>query len=132
MLLNKNICNLGLLIVLSQLANAQTSASYMNTPDVSGKLVPYKPSRAEMLKRYQHAALMDSITKNTVFKTSVQPYWQENGNTFWYRNTLKDSVTEYILVDAAKRTKTLAFDHQKLATALSKTSGKNIDSKRMK
>src|ERR1700759_4773386 len=45
-------------------------------------------------------------------------------NKFWYR-VLTPQGSEFILVDAAKATRTSAFDQQKLATALSSATGKN-------
>lgn len=51
----------------------------------------------------------------------VIPNWI-NGDKFWYRN-LNAQGSEFILVDAAKGTRTAAFDQQKLATALSSATG---------
>jgi dipeptidyl aminopeptidase/acylaminoacyl peptidase len=94
-------------------------------------LTPYKPSRSEMLNRYAKAQLLDSIAKNTVFKSNVQANWLQGGNKFWYRNILKDSVREYLIVDAVNGEKGKAFDHEKLAAALSVASAEVVDSKRI-
>ncbi len=93
----------------------------------------YRPSRDEMLARYRKAAALDSIAnRNLVFKTSVVPNWQADGESFWYRNVLKDSVVEYLYVNAAKATKQKAFDHTRLAQALGKASGKTYDPLRLR
>ncbi len=81
-------------------------------------LPPYKPSAEEMRMRYKKAEIMDSVARNKVFKTNLQANWQADGESFWYKNILPDSVTEYILVHAGKRTKQPAFDHTRLAKAL--------------
>ncbi|WP_255696483.1 DPP IV N-terminal domain-containing protein [Solitalea lacus] len=94
-------------------------------------LSPYKPTHSEVIERYQKAALLDSMVKNTVFKMNIQPNWQADGNSFWYRNYSKDSTTEYIYVDAVNGKRQLAFDQSRLAEAISKVSGKPIDARRM-
>jgi dipeptidyl-peptidase 4 len=45
---------------------------------------------------------------------------------FWYRNTLADGA-EFILVDPVKRTRARAFDHVRLAAALSQAAGGSFD-----
>ena len=49
--------------------------------------------------------------------TSVTPRWLE-GDRFWYRNRKFDGF-EFILVDPTARTREYAFDHERLAAALS-------------
>jgi hypothetical protein len=44
---------------------------------------PWRPTREEVLQRYRDMMLLDSITKNTVFKMRVQANWQADGNSFW-------------------------------------------------
>ncbi len=61
----------------------------------------------------------------------MDPHWSGDGNRFWYRNDLADGVREFVVVDAAKGTKQPAFDHAKLAEALSKTLGKPVDATRL-
>ncbi|SIN67824.1 S9 family peptidase [Chitinophaga niabensis] len=88
------------------------------TNSLSAQQLPYHPDEEEMTGRYKHARLLDSISRNTVFKSTVRANWSVDGRSFWYANTLKDSVKEYILVDAASGKKRPAFDHAKLAAAL--------------
>jgi dipeptidyl aminopeptidase/acylaminoacyl peptidase len=65
-----------------------------------------------------------------VYKTRIIPHWfvlrmpDGTENTcFWYRNNLSDNTKEFVLVNAERRTRQPAFDHQKLASALSKATG---------
>jgi len=76
-------------------------------------LPPYQPSAAEEKTAYQQASQLDSIIRGKAYKTTVKPHWQANNKSFWYKNYLKDSTAEYILVDAVKGTKSPAFDHEK-------------------
>ncbi|HSC39625.1 MAG TPA: hypothetical protein VLD19_17190, partial [Chitinophagaceae bacterium] len=64
-------------------------------------LPAWQPTRAEEIKRYKQALLIDSAVKNTVYKAGVLATWQPGGEKCWYRNTGKDSTQEYIYVDAA-------------------------------
>jgi dipeptidyl aminopeptidase/acylaminoacyl peptidase len=52
------------------------------------------------------------------------PVWEESSDTFVYRKTV-DGGHEFVLVDAAAQTKQPAFDHAKLAAALSAASGED-------
>ncbi len=58
-----------------------------------------------------------------VYKARINPHWLDDNTRFWYRNDLKGSTSEFILVDAEKGTRAPAFDHTKLAAALSKAAG---------
>ena len=62
-----------------------------------------------------------------VYKARIIPHWfvlrmpDGTENTcFWYRNNLSDNTKEFVLVNAERGTRQPAFDHQKLASALSK------------
>ncbi len=59
-----------------------------------------------------------------VYKAQVLPHWFADGTRFWYRNDLRDRQREFIVVDAEKGSRERAFDHEKLAAALSKAAGK--------
>jgi dipeptidyl aminopeptidase/acylaminoacyl peptidase len=73
-------------------ASAQPASGY-SAP------APYQPSRPEIMERYHKARYLDSIATRSIFKTVVRPHWSADNSSFWYRNFLKDSVKEYILVD---------------------------------
>jgi dipeptidyl aminopeptidase/acylaminoacyl peptidase len=55
-----------------------------------------------------------------VYKARIVPHWFAGDTKFWYRNDLRGQAKEFILVDAEKGTRQPAFDHDKLAAALSK------------
>jgi dipeptidyl-peptidase-4 len=57
----------------------------------------------------------------TIFKIAVKPNWIEGGNRFWYRNDTR-AGKEFILVDPARNVRQPAFDHTRLAAALSTAS----------
>ncbi len=64
-------------------------------------------------------------TSPLVFSDSVRPAWIDE-NTFWYRNTIPEGY-EFVLVDAEKKQKKRAFDHEKLASALSEATDKSYE-----
>ncbi|WP_440134273.1 prolyl oligopeptidase family serine peptidase [Chitinophaga sancti] len=87
---------------------------------------PYQPSAADEKIAYQQAAHLDSIIRGKAYKTIVKAHWQADNKSFWYKNYLKDSTVEFIVVDAVKGTKAPAFDHAKLASALNKYDARHL------
>ena len=80
----------------------------------------FQPTHQQMIERYKRAERIDSLTKNAVFKSTVNAHWAADGKSFWYCNILKDSVLEYIRVDAVSGKKSPAFNAEKLTAALKK------------
>jgi dipeptidyl aminopeptidase/acylaminoacyl peptidase len=74
-------------------------------------------ARAEKFMAYNTTPL--------VFGTGIRPNWIA-GDRFWYRVTRQDSA-EFILVDPVKGTRAPAFDHARLATALSSVAGQTYE-----
>ena len=71
---------------------------------------------------YAHAEkFMTYNTNSLVFQNAVRPTWLPD-DRFWYRNTLADGA-EFVLVDPTRATRLPAFDHTRLAVALSKAAG---------
>ena len=64
-------------------------------------------------------------TNPLVLNAGVRPNWLPDGR-FWYR-TLRAAGPEFVLVDPAARTKRPAFDHDRLATALSAAAGRTYE-----
>jgi dipeptidyl aminopeptidase/acylaminoacyl peptidase len=73
---------------------------------------------------HERANTLFRRSQNSVFKMTVAPHWDSAGNSFWYRNDLPGGAREFIRVDAERGQRQLAFDHEKLAQALAKVSGK--------
>jgi dipeptidyl-peptidase-4 len=71
------------------------------------------------LEDYQRAErFLPGNVRHLVYVADVTPHWIEKTNRFWYRKVaLKE--TAFILVDAEQNTSGPAFDHERLATALS-------------
>lgn len=73
---------------------------------------------AVTVQDYQRAEkFLGRFTAPLVRHGAVNPNWIGDGR-MWYRNVTAEG-TEFILVDPAAQTRTLAFDHQRLANALS-------------
>jgi dipeptidyl aminopeptidase/acylaminoacyl peptidase len=82
---------------------------------VAAQQVP--PTRALTTADYARAErFLRTQTAPLVLGASVQPAWLAE-DRFWYRNTFADGV-EFVLVNPARKTRTRAFDHTKLAAAL--------------
>ena len=77
-------------------------------------------------KDYEHAeSMLGYNTEQLVDHGSVRPNWLP-GDRFWYR-TLTPQGSEFILVDPAKKSRSAAFDQQKLAAGLSAAAGKKYE-----
>ena len=75
---------------------------------------------------YKRADSLSTLITGKVFYGNVRPVWiGENGN-FLYEN-FTPTGTEFVLVNAAARTKKPAFDQKRFASALEAVSGKKVD-----
>ena len=92
-------------------------AQQVNTPALTAN----DYARAEKMMAYNTAPLVDYA--------SVRPNWINN-NQFWYR-VLTPQGSRFMLVDANKKTRAAAFDHEKLAASLSSATGKTYQANRL-
>jgi len=67
---------------------------------------------------FERAYGLRSRVQDKIYNVPEAPNWLEKTNRFWYRKTVKGG-NQFVLVDAAAATKAPAFDHEKLAAALS-------------
>ncbi len=67
---------------------------------------------------YERSASLGTRTQNLVYNTITDTGWITGSSDFWYRKTVKGGGT-FVLASPAAKTKTAAFDHAKLAAALS-------------
>jgi dipeptidyl-peptidase-4 len=80
------------------------------------------------LEDYQRAErFLPGNVRHLVYVADVTPQWIEKTNRFWYRRVgvkvgsgIGINESEFVLVDAEQNTSAPAFDHERLATALSK------------
>lgn len=80
---------------------------------------------------YRRAASLSARNALTKVKNShVSPVWLPDRDVFWYRRQTADGW-EFVAVDADRATRAAAFDHGRLASALSATLGKPIDAARL-
>src|SRR6185503_14605557 len=74
-------------------------------------------------KDYQQAEdFLGYNTQQLVDRGNVNANWYAP-DKFWYR-TLTPDGSEFVVVDAVKGTKSVAFDHNKLAASLTTATGK--------
>jgi dipeptidyl-peptidase-4 len=67
---------------------------------------------------------------NPLVNGIVQPNWIADREEFWFRKTSSVAV-QFVLIDAATGAEQPAFDHEKLAAALSKLTGRTLDAKKL-
>jgi dipeptidyl-peptidase-4 len=66
-----------------------------------------------------------------LFRDRVDPHWLAGSARFWYLVALPGDRREFVLVDAARGTREPAFDHQRLARALSGAWGRAVEPDRL-
>jgi dipeptidyl-peptidase-4 len=72
------------------------------------------------LADYQRAQqFLPGNLRHLISLADVNPHWIEKTNRFWYRKATP-AGSEFVLVDADRNTSGPAFDHEKLADALSR------------
>ena len=68
---------------------------------------------------------LGDAVRQLVFEGDVSPRWIDNTSRFWYLNE-KPEGKEFILADPVQATRRPAFDHGRLASALSQALGKAV------
>jgi dipeptidyl aminopeptidase/acylaminoacyl peptidase len=80
---------------------------------------------AETYRRAE--AVLPSNVAPKLRNGAITPIWLPDGNRFWYRRETP-AGWEYVAVDPGRATRAAAFNHVRLAVALSKVLGVHIDS----
>lgn len=113
----KNSLGLGFLTFLLIIGIAATAFSSTN---------PDKNNQVLTVEDYAHAEkFLRHYTEPLVLGADVRPHWLD-GERFWYRNRFEKGF-EFILMNTKKRTRERAFDHQKLASTLSRVTDKSYE-----
>jgi len=110
--------------VIPVLSFGLTSAALIS-PSVCAAQQAASQANAVTAADYQHAEKFLPYNTTPLVFHQVRPTWI-SGDRFWYRDTGPDGV-EFVVYDAARGTHQPAFDHAKLAAALSATAGKTYD-----
>jgi len=79
---------------------------------------------AEVTKEdYARAEQFLLHSQKLAFKLRVTPQWIHDSSRFWYKNDSRDGK-EFVIVDPVQNVHRPAFDHARLASSLSKETGK--------
>ncbi len=103
--------------VLSPVPTVRPLAAQQPTPYAPASLNADDYARAERF--------LASHTSPLVLRASVRPRWLD-ADRFWYADHIADG-TEYILVDPAAGTRAPAFDHRRIAAALSSVADTSLE-----
>jgi dipeptidyl aminopeptidase/acylaminoacyl peptidase len=71
---------------------------------------------------YARAFALPALVRNKIYDVVQSPTWVTGSEKFWYRKSVKGG-DEFVLVDPTGPTKAPAFDHTRLAAALSAAAG---------
>jgi dipeptidyl aminopeptidase/acylaminoacyl peptidase len=80
---------------------------------------------------YTRADALRERTRGTVFGGRVEPHWYADGDRFWYRSERAGGAHEFVAVDAVAGTRQPAFDHSRLAAALTRATEKPHEAARL-
>ena len=80
---------------------------------------------------YERAAKLPELTRDKVFHARVEPHWLADNTRCWYRVDLPEGKKQFLLVDAEKGEKSPAFDHARLAEALTQAAAQPCDPQRL-
>src|SRR3954463_563914 len=94
-------------------------------------LAPFRCTAAQLHDSPQQRFGRRGEQGEHVYKDRITPHWFATNTQFWYRNDLKGGGKEFILVNAEKGTRQRAFDHGKLAKALSTAAGKEFSADKL-
>jgi len=83
------------------------------------------------LDDYARADALHAQTRDKVFGDRVLPHFDADGDRFWYRGDRADGAHEFMIVDAVSATRRPAFDHAKLAAALTRATEKPHEATRL-
>lgn len=97
-----------------------------------GTLQPFKPSTNEFLNIIKQAAALDTALRNVAATHTIVPFWQEDKTSFYYRKNLPGRNWQYVYVNPLSSTRKIAFDHDRLAKALTGVTGKNHEASRLR
>ncbi|ASP47743.1 S9 family peptidase [Cognaticolwellia beringensis] len=82
------------------------------------------------IEKYQQAERkLAKHTENLVFGTVEQASWTENNTLIYQSNT--EQGTQFFSIDAVTKTKRLAFNHQKLASALARITEQEVNQEKL-
>ncbi len=79
---------------------------------------------------YERAAELRTKFQSLALDIMDRSSWIGKTPRFWYRKSVKGGY-EFYVVDAAARTKKIAFDHERLASALAKVLKDKVDAKNL-
>ena len=74
---------------------------------------------------YERAKNLRKLTENKVYRDRVEAHWLSNTTQFWYEVKTGANSHEFIFVNAEKGERKPAFDHAKLADALTRAGVKD-------
>src|SRR4029450_7460100 len=82
--------------------------------------VSYRPAAQgqDVKAAYDRAESFNRRTEGLIVGVAETPVFVEGSSKLWYRKSVKGG-NEFVLVDAAAKTKAPAFDHARLAASLS-------------
>ncbi len=80
---------------------------------------------------YERSEKIREQFSNKVFRRWVTPHWFSNGDRFWYRSQTAADSFEFIVVDAQRGVREVAFDHAQVAKLLNEKTQKDFKASKL-
>ncbi|WP_231465380.1 S9 family peptidase [Pedobacter sp. Leaf132] len=91
----------------------------------------YAPTAKDIAEAYSRANKLDTLLRNIPTNNEIVPVWLKNGTAFWYKKNLPNKNWEYFYVDAETGKRTSAFDAERLAQNIEKTTERKTSALRL-
>jgi len=92
---------------------------------------PFKPSPTELKNSYIRANEFQKRAEGAALNLNLKANWFDDGRRLWYRRELPDRSFDFLQVQAQTGKSSPAFDHARLAEALSKHLGRDVKADRL-
>lgn len=92
---------------------------------------PFTPSESELTAAYASANEFQKRATNATLNLNIKVNWIGKGDQFWYVRQTGFGEKEFVLVEASTGSRKAAFDHQRLASALSRETKGTVVAKKL-
>lgn len=80
---------------------------------------------------YERMRQWQTATRQTVYRSRVQPHWSADDRRGWYRVLVAQNESEFVVFDTTTGTRRPAFNAEKLAAELATRTGQKISPERL-
>ncbi len=118
-------------LVLSLASPSVLASTHDSHRKAAVRLVNYLPNPTELAEAYKRADRLPKEFAGKACMTRLEPHWLLGGKQFWFRQENADGTFTFQKVDSPTGTIAPAFDHDRLAKALSASMGHPVTASKL-